>query len=186
MFQFGEVGKNTTTKSEMMLASNGRGMSLPGLTWLVLLAAILMFFLPIDKVAASPTASTRSFMEACQVKHNITMEELDEFPDEPDADEVEMKFKCYAHCLLFGMGLLDENGKLNVEYMHDVGILTDPSYESMLECKAANDMEDDPCEYSFGMMLCARMLGTEEGGSEENIEDIEEEVEAKEEEERRK
>lgn len=96
------------------------------------------------------------------MKHNVTMEELDEFPTDPSPEDIDMKFKCYADCLLNGMGFMDTNGKLNAEAMHEWGILNDESYKDILECKAANDMEDDPCEYSFGMMLCARMLDSEE------------------------
>lgn len=96
------------------------------------------------------------------MKHNITMEELDEFPTDPSPEDIDIKFKCYADCLLNGMGFMDSNGKLNAKSLHEWGILNDESYDNMLECKAANDMEDDPCEYSFGMMLCARMLDSVE------------------------
>nr|XP_014091324.1 general odorant-binding protein 57c [Bactrocera oleae] len=166
MYQFGAHGKHATTTAISALvvpAGGGKGMSsLPGLTWLALLAVIVVFVLPPGAVTSTPTAPTRSFVEACQVKHNITMEELDEFPTDPSPEDIDIKFKCYADCLLNGMGFMDSNGKLNAKSLHEWGILNDESYDNMLECKAANDMEDDPCEYSFGMMLCARMLDSVE------------------------
>ncbi|XP_018785093.1 PREDICTED: general odorant-binding protein 57c [Bactrocera latifrons] len=166
MYQFGAHEKHATTTAIMsatvLPAGGGKGMPIPGLMWLVLLAVIVGFTLPPGAVALTPTAPTRSFVEACQVKHNITLQELDEFPTDPSPEDIDMKFKCYADCLLNGMGFMNTNGKLDAEALHEWGILNDESYENMLECKAANDMEDDPCEYSFGMMLCARMLNSEE------------------------
>nr|ALS40423.1 general odorant binding protein 57c [Zeugodacus tau] len=158
MYQFGAHEKHATT----ITISSGNGMSLSGLTWSVLLVVFVMLVLPPAAVTLTPTSASRSFMEACQVKHNVTLEELDEFPTDPNPNEIDMKFKCYADCLLNGMGFMDKNGKLDAEAMHEWGILDDESYDNMLECKAANDLEDDPCEYSFGMMLCARMLSSGE------------------------
>ncbi|XP_054739266.1 general odorant-binding protein 57c [Anastrepha obliqua] len=156
MYQFGVDRANATERGEMY--SGGKGMALPRLTWLVIFAAAILFLMPLGRVTATPTGAPSSFVQACQEQHKITEEELDELPDDPNPEDIDMKYKCYANCLLNGLGFMDENGKLNAEMMHDAGILNDDSYEDMIECKAANDMEDDPCEYSFGVMLCARMI----------------------------
>ncbi|XP_017490361.1 PREDICTED: general odorant-binding protein 57c-like isoform X2 [Rhagoletis zephyria] len=155
MYQF-EVNRKKAIAKEAT-HSNGLRMALPIPAWLMLLTAVMLFFSSLGGVNATPAASTKSFMEACLERNNITHEELDQFPDDPSPEDVEQKFKCYANCLLDGMGILDENGKIMADSMHEWGILSDESYENMIECKAANDMEDDPCEYSFGIVICARV-----------------------------
>ncbi|XP_067633691.1 general odorant-binding protein 57c-like [Eurosta solidaginis] len=150
---------------------------LPSLTWLALILLGVLPALPFGNALSpqTPTTPSKDFIAACQKDFNVTEQELQEFPDEPIAEDVDMKFKCYANCLMHGMGFMDTNGRLDADAMHEMGILSEQSYECVVECKAANDMEDDMCEYSFGIMLCIRMLHGDTQDESEELKPIEEE-----------
>lgn len=83
--------------------------------------------------------------------NNITEDELDNIKEVHD--DLDEKFKCFAHCLLDEMGFLDEMGKFDIKKWEE--IWDDEHDPTFVKCKTEYDDVDDPCEYGFQITKCA-------------------------------
>ncbi|TDG51063.1 hypothetical protein AWZ03_002426 [Drosophila navojoa] len=71
-----------------------------------------------------------------------------------DMDNIDMKYKCYLHCMATEMDILDSNGYVDIELISEHEELTPKDREVFVECKRIHDGGEDFCEYAFNITMC--------------------------------
>lgn len=109
-------------------------------------------------MAAEDDAAFKEFVEKsqqCKDKLGISDEEAEEaHKAHQNGEEIDGKFKCFAHCIAEEMDVLDGTGKFDVAKMEAKHAMSGDELEKINECKGEHDMENDDCEYSYKMMGC--------------------------------
>ncbi|XP_031328570.1 general odorant-binding protein 69a-like [Photinus pyralis] len=89
-------------------------------------------------------------VEKCKVETKVDPNFVDrmkflEFPDEPN-------FRCFVKCLYTGIGVIDSEGRVNVEKVAEK--LTFNSLEKAESCKRKAEAKRDSCERPYRLLLC--------------------------------
>ncbi|XP_061400101.1 general odorant-binding protein 57c-like, partial [Musca vetustissima] len=98
----------------------------------------------------------KELAQKCMEQNNIQEDEFEAIPkyDDFDPNTMDERFKCFTHCVMEDMGLLDEMGKLDLTKLEEDERVTQEHMDAAIKCKAENEFIDEPCEYSFKMMTC--------------------------------
>ncbi|EDW36188.1 GL17664 [Drosophila persimilis] len=121
--------------------------------------SIAISLLVVALTESLPTTLDESdLMNECLYFSHITLEELQAqmnvSSSEEDLENLDRKYKCFAHCLVARANLLDSRGRVDVAKIDELEPLTDEHRQALENCKRAHDDDPDNCEYAFSMFLC--------------------------------
>ncbi|XP_022227148.2 general odorant-binding protein 57c [Drosophila obscura] len=123
--------------------------------------ALLLVAVVAPLTESLPTALDESgLVDECLTINNITQAEFQERIDmsssEEELENLDRKYKCFAHCLATKSDILDSQGHVDVAKIDEKEPLTDDHRQALENCKRAHDEEADAdvCEYAFNILLC--------------------------------
>ncbi|XP_030387481.1 general odorant-binding protein 57c [Scaptodrosophila lebanonensis] len=127
----------------------------------MLKSALLFALLPafFATVQCFPDIENSTVLDSCLESNHVTREELEflsnQTSSEEDMDELDMKYKCFIHCMLNDLGLLDDKGFLNASKIEDFEEMGDSNRVVLYDCKRVHDVADlDKCVYAFNIAQC--------------------------------
>lgn len=92
-------------------------------------------------------------VETCMTANNIDQEEYVEILNKTE-DTIDMKYKCFVHCLGREMKVVDSSGYVDVELVENHGKLSDRNRAAFSVCKEENDHISDMCIYAYKYVVC--------------------------------
>ncbi|KAM7343110.1 LOW QUALITY PROTEIN: general odorant-binding protein 57c-like [Cochliomyia hominivorax] len=107
-----------------------------------------------QKVEANFIDDMQKSREECFAELSIMESELKDPDPVSGAKDIEMKFKCLAHCVLEKMDYLDENDKLDGDKFQDLVKEHGVEGARISDCKEKHDMIENKCDYAFNVIVC--------------------------------
>ncbi|XP_061395237.1 general odorant-binding protein 57c-like [Musca vetustissima] len=69
--------------------------------------------------------------------------------------DIDMRYKCYMHCMLMGRGHLDKDERYRMEWIQEDYNLPEYHVRILENCKEQHKQIEDRCEYVFQMEICS-------------------------------
>ncbi|KAH8401363.1 hypothetical protein KR009_004951, partial [Drosophila setifemur] len=104
-----------------------------------------------NSVVYNPCISQKEYpMEEMQIF-------LDNWPDDQNVSRIDRSYKCFMTCVLIDLGLMNDNGQLQIEKHLEFGFV-DPHWwiKELAPCRTKYEDEHDLCEFAFGIFNCFR------------------------------
>uniref|UniRef100_A0A1I8NBX2 Uncharacterized protein n=1 Tax=Musca domestica TaxID=7370 RepID=A0A1I8NBX2_MUSDO len=70
-------------------------------------------------------------------------------------NDIDVRYKCYMHCIMIGWGHLDEDGRFRIEWIKEDQHLSEDHLKVLENCIERHNGIDDQCEYVFTTTICA-------------------------------
>ncbi|XP_034650943.1 general odorant-binding protein 57c [Drosophila subobscura] len=139
----------------------------------IVVVALLLLVAPLTECL--PGAMDESaLVDDCLTTNNISQAEfqarINMNSSEEDLENLDRKYKCFAHCLATKANILDSGGLVDVAKIDEMEPLSDERRQALDNCKRAHDeqAQADGCEYAFSILLCVsdHLEGSDESGVE--------------------
>ncbi|XP_064551929.1 general odorant-binding protein 57c [Drosophila montana] len=107
---------------------------------------------------AVQSASQDEVIDKCLDKNHIPKNQYEKLIKygtvDQETGDIERKFKCFMHCIVNEMGVLDSDGYLSMKQVESLAELRDTDRIAFRKCNKKHHGEADLCEYAANIMTC--------------------------------
>ncbi|EDW72600.2 Odorant-binding protein 57c [Drosophila willistoni] len=127
-------------------------------TYLIVIVALMAVAIQSDESEKKHNA----LIHSCLTANNLTALEFEEWSNQgdysdslEDLENVDMRLKCFTHCMAEKFDLLDDKGFLDADRIDNYEKLNETNRQIIIDCKTEYDNGKlEKCDYAFNMLLC--------------------------------